>query len=105
MAHDKMYECQKMTKFKINGEYSQKWKNVATRGMSKGDNQNIRCIHCHGPVVLARQQQDNGPPDHVRHYRSQDAKYCEGGSTFEGVHRMSTTPVGPGLPIFDEESI
>lgn len=101
MAQDMMYECQKKTKFKINGVYVFKWKKEAVKRLSKGDNQNLRCLHCHGPVLVAQQQQDHGPPDHVRHQRSQDAKYCEGGSTFEGEHRMSTTPVEPDLPIFD----
>lgn len=101
MAHDKMYECHKKTLFKIDGEKAWKWKKVKVKGLSKGDNPNIRCLHCHGPVLVAQQQQDDGPPDHVRHRHAKDAKHCEGGSVFEGEHKMSTSPIDPHLLIFE----
>ena len=102
MAHDQMYECQKKTRFKIDGQKSYKWTNVAVRLLSKGDNPNIRCRHCHGSVLVAQQQQIDGPPDHVRHQFAQDARHCKGGSLFEGEHKMSSNPVGTDLPIFED---
>ena len=98
---DKMYECQKKTLFKIDGQRSYKWKKVAVAGLSKGDNPNLRCQHCYGPVIVAQQQQESGPDDHVRHQFAQDSQGCEGGSYFEGEHKMSSNPVGSDLPIFE----
>jgi len=102
MAHDKMYECQKKTLFKIDDQKVWKWKKVSVSGLSKGDNTNLRCQHCYGSVLVAQQQQIDGPADHVRHQSSQDSKNCLGGSLFEGEHKISSNPVDPDLPIFED---
>jgi hypothetical protein len=88
-----MTRCERRTKFKVDGQYEWRWKEVPVADVIAVGPQDVRCVHCHGAVRIHRQQVEHGPQDHVEHRSHQDSEGCQGGHYFQGVHRMSSDPV------------
>ena len=88
-----MNRCEQRREYLLNGKHEWKWKEVTVSEAIDASPQNIRCMHCHGAVIIHQQQVANGPQDHVEHRSRQDLKGCKGGIYFEGTHRLSTAPV------------
>lgn len=93
MPHDLMTQCENRRKYKVNGAYEWRWKEVPVSELVNPSPQDIRCCHCHGAVRLHHQQVEHGPRDHAEHRSHQDSEGCRGGHFFQGVHRMSSDPV------------
>ena len=94
MPHDLMVRCEHRRKFKIEGAYEWRWKEVAVSEIvGTALPADVRCLHCHGAVRLHRQQVEHGPQDHAEHRSHQDSEGCPGGHYFLGTHRMSSQPV------------
>lgn len=93
MPHDHMTRCEQRTKYKINGEYEWRWKEIAVSEAIDPEAAPIRCAYCHGRVRIHRQRVEHGPQDHVEHRSHSDSEGCQGGHFFQGQHRMSSNPV------------
>ncbi len=93
MPHDLMLRCEQRREYLVNGKHEWRWKEVAVSEAADAASKDVRCMHCHGPVRIHRQQVAHGPQDHVEHRSRQDSKGCKGGIHFDGEQRMSTAPV------------
>lgn len=93
MASNLMYQCERRTQYKVDGQYDWRWKEVPVSEAIGSDGNNIRCVHCHGAVRIHQQQVPHGPQDHVEHLSRRDSENCRGGHYFKGEHRLSTQPV------------
>jgi hypothetical protein len=94
MPHDLMLECDRRTRYKVDGQIELRWKKIPVSelegSVSSGD---IRCTHCWGAVRVHKQKVAHGPQDHVEHRSRQDSEGCKGGDHFQGTHRTSSHPV------------
>jgi hypothetical protein len=61
MPHDLMTRCEQKKEFRINGQDSWKWVEVAASDVANVPRERIRCMHCHGAVRLHQQQVSHGP--------------------------------------------
>jgi hypothetical protein len=93
MQHDLMAKCERKALFKINNDKVWKWVEAKVTDLLRGEQPEIRCIHCHGRVRVYKQKLPHGPQDHVEHILHQDSENCCGGYFFKGEHRMSLNPV------------
>ena len=93
MSLDRMTRCEQRTKFKVNGAYEWRWKEIDVADALDPSVSPIRCAYCHGRVRLHRQHVEHGPQDHVEHMSRADSEGCRGGHYFQPPHRMSSNPV------------
>jgi hypothetical protein len=94
MPHDLMTRCEQKKEYRIKGQDSWKWVEVAASEIAHVPRERIRCLHCHGAVRFHQQQVAHGPKDHVEHRSRQDSEHCMGGVYYEGpLHQLSTQPV------------
>ena len=94
MPHDLMLECDRRTRYKVDGKIELRWKKMLVAQVDESVSRtDIRCTHCWGAVRLHKQKVPHGPQDHVEHRSRQDSEGCKGGIYFQGTHQKSSHPV------------
>lgn len=63
---DKVYDCEVLIWFMVNGKREQRWIIRAVKNIADGST--VRCKCCHQPVRIHRQRLSKGPRDHVEHF-------------------------------------
>lgn len=93
MAPDLMTHCEQKKLFMLALKKEWLWVKIPV-SLVGASYEAIRCMHCHGAVLIHRQSEDHGLEDHVEHRSCRDAENCQGGSIFvQGKHRLSSQPV------------